>query len=281
MRLQNLYQQAITTLTTANFIENHSLEARILLKHVLNLTDDAIFIQLSNTLIVTPTQQQKVQQLIKRRLQGEPIAYIVGYKDFWQSRFQVNKNVLIPRADSETLIEAMLQEVAQESYIDILDLGIGSGCLLFSLLQEYPNARGIGTDVSSDALAVAQTNGLMLKIKNYTLLQTNLFIGLTQKFHVIISNPPYIAFNDNNIALETKNFEPVGALYAKDDGLFFYKEILRQAKSYLYPKGKIFLEIGFNQTDALIELLQAYNYSNYKFFKDLAGINRVVAIFLL
>lgn len=281
MHLQNLYQQAITTLNTANFIENHSLEARILLKHVLNLTDDATFIQLSNTLIVTPIQQQQVQQLIKRRLQGEPIAYIVGYKDFWRSRFQVNKNVLIPRADSETLIEAMLQEISQESYIDILELGIGSGCLLFSLLQEYPKARGIGTDVSSDALAVAQANGLMLKIKNYTLLQTNLFIGLTQKFHVIISNPPYIAFNDNNIALETKSFEPVSALYTKDNGLFFYKEILRQAKSYLYPKGKIFLEIGFNQTDALIELLQAYNYSNYKFFKDLAGINRVVAIFLL
>lgn len=280
MLLQNLYQQTSTTLATANFINNPALEARILLKHVLSIKDDANFVKASNTLIITITQQQQLQQLVKRRLQGEPVAYLVGYKDFWKSRFTVNNHVLIPRADSETLIESVLQEVDKENEIDILELGIGSGCLLFSLLQEYPRAKGVGVDVSLYALAQAKKNAVALGIKNYTLLKSDLFTVVTQKFHVIISNPPYIAGFDENVAPETKNFEPSIALYAKENGLFFYKEILRQATNYLQPKGKIFLEIGFKQKDSITALLQTYGYTNYKFFKDLSGINRVVAIFL-
>lgn len=279
MLLQTLYLQSIATLANTQFIGNPTLEARILLKYLLKL-NDTNFIKLSNTLMLTNTQQHQLQQLIIRRLQGEPIAYIVGYKDFWNSRFKVNKHVLIPRADSETLIEVMLQAINNQEEINILELGVGSGCLLFSLLQEYPNAKGVGVDVSPEALQVAEYNGVNLGITNYTFVQSNLFTNIKQKFHVIISNPPYIPLNDENIAPETKNFEPSIALYAKENGLFFYKEILKQATHYLYPQGKIFLEIGFNQKDSLIKLLQEYGYANYKFFKDLAGNSRVVAIFL-
>ncbi len=217
-------------------------------------------------------QKQEINRIIALRKTGMPLAKIIGYKEFWKNHFFTTQDTLDPRPDSETMIEAVLNCIKEETF-SILDLGTGTGCLLLSLLQEYPKAKGVGVDISSKALAVAQSNIDQLGIKAQ-LVESNWCEALTGgSFDIIISNPPYIEKHES-INLDA-TFDPPVALYGD---LNTYETILKSIDTYLQKKPEyIFFEVGYDQADQVANLLEHFGYASVRFHLDLAGIKRVVS----
>jgi len=218
------------------------------------------------------------QQMLDRRVLKEPIAYILGYKEFYGRNFSVDRNVLIPRADSEVLIDAVIED--SSDYLSILELGAGSGCLILTLLLEIENARGLAVDISSSALKIAVKNMTEYNLEDRcTFLESNWFDDIKDTYDIIISNPPYISKNDKYLmADETLVYEPQNALYADNDGYQSYEKIASRIDDFLKPKGKIFLEIGINQEQEIERIFNFVGYSVSKQYKDLAGIVRVLKL---
>ncbi|MDR0484044.1 MAG: peptide chain release factor N(5)-glutamine methyltransferase [Alphaproteobacteria bacterium] len=256
-------------------IRNASLETRLLLQHVLNI-DNTSFI-INNDMLITAEQQEQLNNLFSKRAKGIPLAYILNQQFFWKHNFYVNKNVLIPRMDSETLIQAVLNKVSQAENPHILEIGIGSGCLLLSLLHEYQNSTGVGVDVSQEALEVSKINAKNLEVSHrLNLMQSNIFANVVDSFDIIISNPPYIADTDTEISEDVKTFEPHLALFAKNNGLFFYQEILKNTHKYLKKNGLIFFEIGYKQKQDVLNIALNNNYQCLGEFKDMSHKDRVL-----
>lgn len=259
-------------------INNYSLEARAIFRQSLNLSD-ADFI-VNSKLQISKEQIALLGELFTKREQGIPLAYILNQQFFWKNDFYVNENVLIPRQDSETLIQSFLSTFCDTSqFLNILEIGVGSGCLILSILDEYQNTKGLGVDVSNLALEVSKINAKKLGVENrVNLKQSDLFDNVQDKFDVIISNPPYIDENDTDIALDVKTFEPSIALFAKNNGLFFYEQILAKAKEFLNENGLIFFEIGHTQKSKLIDIAKNNGYIYKKTIKDLSNKDRVVIL---
>ena len=215
-------------------------------------------------------QRVRVDDLIQQRLTGMPLAKILGYKEFWKHRFITTKDTLDPRPDSETLIEVVLKKCpGRLNYI--LDLGTGTGCLLVSLLEEYPEATGVGVDISEKSLAVARQNGMNKRID---WIQSNWCEELAgKKFDIIISNPPYI--DPSESINEGATFDPPLALYG---GIHTYKMILESIDQYLSVRPQyLFFEIGYAQAIDVSDLLNQFNYRNIEIFKDLSGNDRIIS----
>ena len=216
---------------------------------------------------------QELKSFIQRRLQHEPVAKIIGKKGFWKDEFIVNKDVLDPRPDSETLIEAVLEQYPNHTIpLRFLDLGTGSGCLLLSLLQEYPNATGIGIDISPKAIEIANKNK---KNQNAVFMQRDMCSDLSDlgAFDVMISNPPYIPTAEiETLEKDVKDYDPLLALDGGQDGLDFYRAL---AKQQLAPR--LFIEIGINQEQQIIPLFESEGWHFIQSWKDLGGITRVLA----
>ena len=225
-----------------------------------------------------PTEDE-IQDFVKRRFNAEPVSKIISKRGFWALDFYVNTDVLDPRPDTETLIEAVLKHIPDrlDSY-NILDIGTGSGCILTSLLYEYPNSKGIGVDVSEKALNVARKNAQEF---NAEFVQRNLFLsdfleGLPC-MDVIVSNPPYIKTND--IDLLEKNvrlYDPILALDGGEDGLDAYRALAKNIKRVLKKSTLVFFEIGQNQEEDVKEIMQKEGYLFLNQYKDLGGIVRVL-----
>jgi release factor glutamine methyltransferase len=271
----------------------NTIETRLILKHVLNISDSDFIINLDMEININTD----LAAIFNKRKQGFPLAYLTSEQFFWKHNFYVNENVLIPRQDSETLVAAFLEYFPQNSpsrakgwtaspdgvvestLISILEIGIGSGCLLLSLLDEYKNSIGCGVDISSEALAVSLKNAQNLQVDSrLRLVQSNLFEKVDGVFDVIISNPPYISPEDTDIADDVKKFEPNVALFADNNGLFFYEKILEQAGAYLKKDGLIFLEIGYKQNSAVVYIAQENGFKHLATKKDLAGHDRAVVL---
>lgn len=260
-------------------IESYSLDARILLAYALNLSKEKLIISLDKS--IDEDQWLFYQQLIERREKFEPIAYLVGAKEFFSLEFKVNHNTLIPRPDSETLIETVLEYFPNKNdEIKILDLGTGTGCLLLTLLIQYPTAIGIGIDISIDTLQIAHYNSLSLNLKNRTIfIQSDWISSLSQniKYDIIVSNPPYIEQqNLQGLAEEVKNYEPNLALNGGLDGLDCYRVIASNIGSFLNSNGKIFLEIGYNQEEKVKEIFKNNNIDFISEHRDLNNIIRCI-----
>jgi release factor glutamine methyltransferase len=252
-----------------------NLEARILLSYATGYSQEYL-IGYSNESLSTEIVNE-FYRLIERRIQKEPIAYIVGYKEFYGRNFIVDKNVLIPRNDSEVLIDAVL---SGSCIGKILELGVGSGCLILTLLLEMPHVRAVGVDISNKALNIAKRNmlqhGLSARCK---LMQSNWFKNIDEKFDIIISNPPYISENDKSImAEETLLYEPRSALYGRNNGYEAYDIIAANLKDYLKPEGKLYIEIGINQAVEIEKIFGEYGYYVTGKYKDLSGILRVLSL---
>ena len=271
MRLKEALIYCTAELSKAE-IEQPALEARILLGHLLAKSQEYV-ISHSEELI---HNKDALQELIRRRQALEPIAYITGKREFFGRDFVVDKNVLIPRPDSETLIEAVLKN--SRGATRILELGTGSGCLIITLLIELPKASGIGLDIDNNALTIAQANINNYKLQErLLLLESNWFRALAQeKFDIIISNPPYIS-KEETIARETFLHEPHQALFAEENGMAAYVEIISKAREFLKPEGMIYLEIGHSQSAKVGALLGAKGYEIYEEYKDLSGHIRCLA----
>ena len=218
------------------------------------------------------TTEAELQLFVRRAQAGEPVAKIIGHKGFWKSDFIVSKDVLDPRPDSETLIEAVLESYTdKEAALHILDLGTGSGCLIISLLQEYPKATGVAVDISESALQIAKQNAKDLPIKFLCADMCALPADLG-KFDIVVSNPPYIARSEiEHLEVAVKNYDPLLALDGGPDGLDFYRQL-----SHLALAEKLFVEIGQGQEHAVTDIMQQSGWTHQKSWKDLGGIVRVL-----
>lgn len=236
-------------------VDTAQLDARVLLKAALG-ADEADLIVRANENIGDADAARYVA-FLERRRGDEPTAYITGVKEFWSLEFVVTPDVLIPRNDSECLIEAAVKRRRSDESLRILDLGVGSGCLLCALLSEFPNSEGVGVDRSEGALALAAMNSRRLGLANRTtFLKGDWFGPADGLFDAIIANPPYIPDSDReNLARGVADFEPCEALFGGVDGLQPYRRILADAASYLAPDGLILMECGVDQTERLADLM--------------------------
>ncbi|MBO5246346.1 MAG: peptide chain release factor N(5)-glutamine methyltransferase [Eubacterium sp.] len=214
------------------------------------------------------------ERVIEKRAEHVPLQYITGEQEFMGMTFKVNSNVLIPRQDTETLVEEALKLVQPQ--MDILDLCTGSGCILLSILKNAPLANGTGSDISKQALLVAKDNARLHDLEAEW-IRSNLFDNISGKFDMIVSNPPYIAQAEIPLLMpEVQQFEPLNALDGGADGLDFYRKIVSEAANYLKENGYLLFEIGYDQGAAVKQLLMENGYIDVSVVKDLAGNDRVV-----
>lgn len=226
---------------------------------------------------LSQNQAATLERLVGRRLRREPLAYILGEKEFWSLRFEVGPGVLIPRPDTETVVEAALDQVADPTApLRVLDLGTGSGCLLLALLSELPNATGLGVDASPDAVAVAGRNAARLGFAARAAFRLGTWgQGLDGPFDLIVGNPPYITEDEwPSLEPEIRAFEPEAALLAGPDGLDAYRALAPDGARLLAPGGILALEIGLGQGDAVREILGRHGLVVIDRYQDLAGIER-------
>lgn len=274
---ENLYY-ATNKLSNAQ-INTAILEARILLEHAIGKSLEYILARPEKEL--TLQEQSTFEQLLTRRLSLEPIAYITGTKEFYGRNFVVSDKVLIPRPDTELLIDVILKEVDNNISVEVLELATGSGCIATSLLLEMPNISLTATDISNDALMLARQNAINHNVlRRSRIINSDWFKNLEKHpFDIIVSNPPYISPDDTlNMSIETLQHEPHLALFAENNGLASYYIIAKEAKNFLKPQGKLFLEIGYNQANAVAEIFYNSGYVVKKVYKDLAGYDRVLVI---
>ena len=249
------------------------LENRILLCHATGLTRVQLITQGDRPL--TPDEAARLDDLVARRLRGEPIAYIVGRREFFGLDFQVGPAVLIPRPDTELIVELALERLPQGA-ARLLDMGTGSGAIAVAVAHTRPDAAVTALDVSPDALAVAQANAAANGAR-VRFLHSSWFDALAagEMFDVIASNPPYIAAGDDHLAQGDLRFEPVGALTDHADGLSALRTIIAGSPRHLVPGGWLLLEHGYDQAEAVRALLADAGYTEVQSWCDLAGIERV------
>jgi release factor glutamine methyltransferase len=250
------------------------LEARLLLQTSLNVNRAWLLSHENDAL--GGNQEAHFEALIKRRLNGEPIAYILGKREFYGLEFIVTPDTLIPRPDTETLVEAALAKIPVNQACSVLDLGTGTGAIAIAIASERPRAQVTAVDASLAALAVAQANALNLNVKNVQFVLSDWFAELqSQTFDVIVSNPPYIAEDDPHLAQGNLRFEPTSALAAGEDGLDCIRVIVGLAKEHLKPQGWLMLEHGFDQAEKVAELMKNTGFDSITSAADLSGILRV------
>ena len=257
-------------------IDSASLKARLLLAYCCHTTKEKLLLQLEEE--ATKEQQEQYWEGIEQLKKGIPLQYILQKQEFMKLDFYVNSSVLIPQPDTEILVEEMLKLEKMQEPTRILDLGTGSGAIAISLCVWNPNIQVVGVDISKEALAVAKKNAKIHQVeKRIQWLESDLFEKVEGKFDVIVSNPPYIATKEiQTLEKEVQN-EPRLALDGGMDGLKFYRRIVKEAKNYLKIGGYLGLEIGYDQKEKVMELLQeAKGYSEITVKQDLAGRNRVM-----
>ncbi|MFK7967821.1 MAG: peptide chain release factor N(5)-glutamine methyltransferase [Rickettsiaceae bacterium] len=256
------------------------LEARILLSYALNITQETLLINYNKE--ITEDEKLNFFKYIERRKSFEPIAYILEKKEFYGMDFFVDQNVLIPRPDTETIVDEVILEYNKnfpDKEITILDLGTGSGAIAVSLATVIPLSKITATDVSDEVLKIATKNAISNSIAaQIEFIQSNWYSNLSNnKFDFIVSNPPYINSADKSyMSQETLLYEPQDALFADDNGLINYSEIISGAISFLNLGGKIFLEIGFNQSKAVVSILEKYHFTEITIVQDLSGQDRII-----
>jgi release factor glutamine methyltransferase len=265
-----------------NAIDSAELDARILVGSALDL-DFTAMIAAANR-VLTSNESMRLEELARRRLAGEPIARILRLREFWGLPLQLSAETLVPRPDTETVVELaleMLRAVPRpDRALRIADLGTGSGAILLALLSELPNARGFGTDISPAALRTASGNAIRLGLASRaTFVACDYAAALSGPFDLIVSNPPYIRSADiAGLATEVRDHDPLAALDGGADGLDAYRTLIPQAARLLAPQGVLAVEAGRGQTSAIGELMTAAGLTQERPARaDLAGVFRAVA----
>jgi len=274
--LGSAFEQAFQMLKEAGVGEAR-LDARLLVAHATENETATIF-----GFPERPIENQQVLLLeasLQRRIAREPMAYILKTREFWSLPFIVSSDTLVPRPDSETLIEAVLEHIPEtRRNLSILDLGTGSGCLLLSLLSKFSNAIGIGVDASEAALDIAKQNAAALGLEERaTFVVSDWTEKVEDQFDIVIANPPYIPSSDiPNLEADVAQYEPLSALDGGANGLNSYRKILRQLPKVLTDDASIFLESGAGQASAVSEMVREIGFQHIETKKDLAGIERCV-----
>jgi len=251
------------------------IEAIALLNHVMQQSSRAWFLAHENDALQA-NNHAEFQALITRRLSGEPIAYIVGSREFYGLNLKVTRDTLIPRPDTETLVEAALAKIPKHQPYSILDLGTGTGAVALAIASQHPEISVIAVDASKAALDVAIDNAAALNIKNVSFLLSNWFANLRGEcFDLIVSNPPYIEKEDDHLRQGDLRFEPLSALASGTDGLDDIRSIIKMAPEHLNTKGWLMLEHGYNQAHQVATLLKQAGFCEISHACDIAGIPRV------
>lgn len=256
-------------------IEAARAEARLLLAHALGLPREALLRDSRQAL--ERAAARRFEALIARRARREPIAYLTGTREFWSLVFEVSPATLIPRPESETLIEAALEQIGLRGGAHrVLDLGTGSGCLLLALLSELPGATGVGVDLSEAALGVARRNARRLGLAGRALFHCGSWgAGLDERFDLIVANPPYVAEAEaGSLPLDVAGYEPPGALFGGADGLAAYRALAPDLARLLAPGGLAAVELGAGAADAVAAILSPAGLAELERRHDLAGIIR-------
>ncbi len=261
-------------------IEDSIREAELIVSHCMNL--DRVILYRDNPAIPEKIDS-KINELLKRRIKKEPIQYLLGYTEFRNLKINVGKGVLIPRPETELLVEEAIKEIKRlkssgKDRLNILDLCTGSGCIALAIAKEFPENSVYGIDISEIALEYAFQNARLNGIKNVTFVRGSLFEPLSQlKYDLIVSNPPYIKRKDLiNLQPEIKDWEPLDALDGGGDGLDYYRIIVPQAKNYLENNGVLVLEIGISQSDSIKKIAEETGYLEIRLVKDYANIERIL-----
>lgn len=274
MKIKEILLDQVNILKKNN-IEEAIIKARILLCYTINKPKEYLIAHDDEEL--SDESIYKYEKYIQRILQNEPIQYITEQQEFMKMNLYINKNVLIPRADTEILVEEALNIIKNEKCKKVLDLCTGSGAVGISIAKYSQVERVMLTDISLSALKVAKINVERQNLKNVEITQSDLFSNINEKFNIIISNPPYIETETiKKLSKDVQN-EPVLALDGGRDGLDIYRKIIKDASNYLEKEGYLALEIGYNQKQAVINLLENSNrYKNIYSKKDLSGNDRIV-----
>lgn len=252
-------------------IDEWKTDAWYLFSHVLDIDRARYFTHLNE--LINKNQYNKYINLIEERSNHIPLQHIIGYTEFMGLKIKVNDHVLIPRQDTEVLVEEVLKVSHNK---DVLDLCTGSGCIIISLKKLGNINKSLGSDISKDALVLARENAKLNDV-DVTFIESDLFNNIEGKFDIIVSNPPYIPSEDiEELSIEVRDYEPSGALDGKSDGLYFYRKIVEEVRSYIKPDGILFFEIGYNQADDLINILMSKGINDIEVIKDLAGHDRVI-----
>ena len=218
----------------------------------------------------------QIDEKVTRYRNGEPLAYILGYKYFWDQKLKVTQDTLIPRADTEILVQVVLDSILRESAdLRILDLGTGTGAIALALAGELPKAQITAVDFSVKALEIAKENAVSNSIANVELTQSDWYRNLkAMEFDIIVSNPPYIDNDDDDIDIEVKAYEPASALFADDNGLADIEKIISQAKDFLVPNGSLYIEHGYTQSADVQTIFKKYSFISIETIQDLNGRDR-------
>ncbi|MDB9739251.1 peptide chain release factor N(5)-glutamine methyltransferase [Candidatus Pelagibacter sp.] len=275
MNIENILNEGINILQK-NKIANPQLDSEILLSN--SIKRDKKHIILNPKEILNSKQLGKFKSLIERRKKGEPIAYLINKKEFWKDEFFVNKDVLIPRPDSELIIEQVLKIYSKDVQLQVLDIGTGCGCILLSILKEKSNFYGTGIDISKKSINVSKFNAKQLNLTNRVkFFHSSVDNFNNGKYDIIVSNPPYIEqLCLKYLEKDVVNFEPKLALSGGFDGFSKIRQVINKASILIKKNGKFILEIGFNQKNKVIKTLKEEGFYVNKAIKDYGNNDRCV-----
>lgn len=279
MKYAELVKQGQLNLFKAG-INDHDYDAWILVEKICRISRTEYFAKMQEE--VPDDIKEEFFRAIEKRTTHYPLQYIVGEWEFMGLPFEVNENVLIPRQDTELLVEKTISVINKEydtekTKIKVLDMCTGSGCIAISIADMVPNIEMTAVDLSADALKVAKKNADLNKVTNISFIKSDLFDKVRGKYSIIVSNPPYIKSEEvDRLMPEVRDYEPRMALDGDEDGLKFYKRIISECDKYLENDGSILFEIGYDQAEQVKQLLQKNGFADIEVLKDLSGNDRVV-----
>jgi release factor glutamine methyltransferase len=268
--IRELLHEAETILHNS---DSARLDAEILLCNVLDVERNKLYSSPGNT--ISLSELNLYSTLVQNRQQGKPVAYLTGIKEFWSHEFQVNKHTLIPRPETECLVETALELIPENAKLDIADLGTGSGAIAIAIASERPCCAITATDICEHALDVAAANAGHLSVNNISFLESDWYASLQNSFDIIVSNPPYIKNDDTHLQADGIAYEPETALCGGEDGLDAIRSIISSATRYLNTDGWLLIEHGYDQAQAVRSLFERFQFTDIYTCPDYAGIERV------
>ena len=275
MNIENILNEGISVLKDGK-IPNPQLDSEILLSN--SIKKDKKHIVLNSKEHLTLEQSERFKNLIERRKKGEPVAYLINKKEFWKNEFFVNKDVLIPRPDTELIIEQVLNIYSKDSNLQVLDIGTGSGCIILSILKERPNFYGTGIDISKKSINISKLNAKQLNIRSrIKFIHSSIDNFRLGKYDIVVSNPPYIELHNlKYLEKDIINFEPKLALSGGFDGFSKIRNVVNKTKTLIKKNGKFILEIGFNQKNKVKKILKEEGFYINKAIRDYGNNDRCI-----
>ncbi len=257
-----------------NNFDTYSLDVEVLLMNVTGFSKTQLYLNTDYTL--KTEEYEKFKKFFNRRLKNEPIAYIIEKCEFMGMDFLLNNHTLIPRPDTEILVEKAIEIINKNNFNNALDIGTGSGAIAISLAK-YCNINVTALDINNKAIEMAKKNASINKVKNIEFIQSDIFEKINNKYDIIVSNPPYIKTEDiKTLEKNVKDYEPILALDGGKSGLIFYEKITNNAIKYLNKNGYLMFEIGYDQAKEVKNIMENNNFYNITVLKDLSGLDRVV-----